>query len=139
MSAKQNFCPAGEELECRSLLNIGTPVLGAFLGIESIRESEHRAMIQQRVHARRIPRSSDDALEIVHAWPTFTWQAPASLPSTFTARVHPHSITVQIHTFADRSASAHVQSPAHGDQTLTVTVTPAPNLPAGALVTFNRH
>ncbi len=139
MAAKQNFCPAGEELESRNLLNIGTPMLGAFLGIESIREAEHRAMVQQRVHAQRIPKASDDAPEIVHAWPAFTWQAPASLPGTFTTPVHPHSITVQVQGFGSRDASAHVHQAVHADETLNVTVTPIANLPAGAMVTFNHR
>jgi hypothetical protein len=137
MAAKQNFCPAGEELESRNLLNIGTPALGAFVGIEGIRDAEHRALVQQRVHARRIPKQSDEVTEIVHTRPTFTWQVPASLASAFTTPGHPHSITVQVHTVTGRNAFAPVRQPAHPVQNLTVSVTAAANLPAGALVAFS--
>jgi hypothetical protein len=138
MAAKVSFCPEAEQLESRSLLNIGTPVLGAFLGIEGLQESEHRAMVQQRVHARTLPRSSEHTWTSVVSTPTFTWQMPASLPSTAAGSVHPHSIPMQMHPFAGRDSAGTVQPPAHSGQNPLLSVTPTASLPAGAFGAFHR-
>jgi hypothetical protein len=138
MAAKVGFCPVAEELESRSLLNIGTPVLGGFLGIEGLQEAEHRAMVQQRVHARTLPRPSEHSSTSTVSVPTFTWQMPAGLPSTSTGSVHPHSIPMQMHALAGRGASWPFQAPAHTGQNAPLFLTPAASLPAGAFGAFHR-
>ena len=138
MSAKQNFCPVGEELESRSLLNIGTPVLGAFLGIESLHESEHRAMVQQRVHARTLPKTSEHSSESSVTVPTFSWEIPAGLALNFKPMVHPHVIQMRTHTFAGHDTTGPGQQPAHAGKQPPLSLTPAANLPAGVVGAFNR-
>ncbi len=138
MFAKQNFCPTGEELESRSLLNIGTPVLGAFLGIESLHESEHRAMVQQRVHARTLPKTSEHSSTTTVTPPTFSRQIPAGLELNFTPMVHPHAIQIRMYTAADHVTTGSVQQLVHTGQQTPLTLTPAASLPAGVIGAFNR-
>ena len=109
MSAKRNFCPAGEELEARSLLNIGTPLFSAVMQMESLHEAEHRGMVHQRVHARTIPRWSSQNAKNPSGSPTFAWQVPGDLPHTSPAVVHPHTVHVRPNTSGVQDAVVPVQ------------------------------
>ncbi len=115
MSAKNNFCPVGEELESRSLLNVSTPLFSAVMHMESLHEAEHRAMVHQRVHTRTFPKSStQNPINPTTTTPTFTWQAPADLPQTSSAKVHPHTVHVQTNTNSAHVMVVPVQVHWHG-------------------------
>jgi hypothetical protein len=139
MSAKTNFCPAGEELESRSLLNVGTALLGAIAEIDGVHAVERRAMVHQRVHARTFPRTSvHNATSTKQDAPVvFTWQFPAGTAHNFPRAIWTHLNSGQLNTTGDPAeaqaavpvAPAHVQS----YQNTPVILISALNLPAGAM------
>jgi hypothetical protein len=119
MSARKNFCPVGEELESRNMLNVGTPLLSAILQMESTHAAEQRSMVHQRVHARTIPKWSahKPTGTSPDGTPTVTWQVPADLQNGFLVGAHSHSISGQTSTHGGRGAAGPVQElPGHAHQ-----------------------